>query len=176
MKKAVRLIKMVLIDNRQSKFEYSEEMNDIICRIIDYVLEDEIVKIPAEISLVLVDNEGIRDLNREFRNIDRATDVLSFPMLNYPEGKVYKDVYSNYTFDKCDLDGNCLVLGDIALSLERAEEQRREYGHSFLREVAYLVVHSMLHLLGYDHMEADEKAVMRKREEEILKKFSIGRE
>lgn len=167
---------MVLIDNRQDKFEFSDEMNNTICSIIDYVLEAEMVRIPAEISLILVDNEGIRSLNKEFRNIDRATDVLSFPMLDYPEGKVYKDVYSNYNFEKSDLDGDCLVLGDIALSLERAEEQRKEYGHSFLREATYLVVHSMLHLLGYDHMEAEEKAVMRKREEEILGKFSIGRE
>lgn len=167
---------MVLIDNRQNKFEYSQEMNDTISKIIDYVLDDEMVSIPTEISLILVDNEGIRNLNREFRNIDSATDVLSFPMLNYPEGKVYKDVYSNNIFDKSDLDDNYLVLGDIALSLERAEEQRKEYGHSFLREVAYLIVHSMLHLLGYDHMEVHEKAIMRKREEEILEKFSIGRE
>ncbi len=107
------------------------------------------------------------------RNIDRATDVLSFPMLEYPKGRVFKDVYTNYDFQPSDMDGENLVLGDIAISLEKAEEQSREFCHSFLREVCYLTVHSLLHLLGYDHMEDEDKKVMRRREEEILREFEL---
>ena len=100
---------------------------------------------------------------------------LSFPMLNYPENKVFKDVYINYEFDQSDLNDERLVLGDVALSLEKAKQQSEEFGHSFTRECAYLTVHSILHLLGYDHMDGIEKNIMRKREEEILSNFKISR-
>lgn len=96
-------------------------------------------------------------------------------MLDFEEGKVFKEVYSDNVFDETYLDGDELVLGDMVLSLERALEQSEEYNHSYEREVSYLVVHSILHLLGYDHMEIDEKRIMRKREEEILNKFNIVR-
>ena len=131
--------------------------------------------IPYQISLLFVDDEEIREINLETRNIDRATDVLSFPMLDYEKGKVYKDIYTNFEFDETFKDGEELVLGDMVLSLERALEQSEEYGHSYEREVCYLVVHSILHLLGYDHMEEEEKKIMRKREEEILNKLNIKR-
>lgn len=96
-------------------------------------------------------------------------------MLDYPKDKAFKDVYKNYEFDETYMDGEELVLGDIVLSLEKALEQSKEYNHSFKREASYLVVHSVLHLLGYDHMEEDEKKVMRKREEEILGQLDIRR-
>jgi len=96
--------------------------------------------------------------------------------LNYPKGKVYKDVYKNNNFSPADLNEGRLVLGDIVLSLERAKEQSEEYGHSLLREVCYLTIHSVLHLLGYDHMEEEERSIMRQREEKILEKFNITRE
>ena len=97
-------------------------------------------------------------------------------MLSYPEGEVYKDVYyKDRELLERNLDNGILVLGDIVLSLERAEEQRLEFGHSFLREAAYLTVHSVLHLLGYDHMNDSDKEKMRRREEEILNKFQITR-
>ena len=133
------------------------------------------MNIPFEISLLFVDNDEIREINNETRNIDKETDVLSFPMLDYPKDKVFKDVYKNYEFDETYMDGEELVLGDIVLSLEKALEQSKEYNHSFKREASYLVVHSVLHLLGYDHMEEDEKKVMRKREEEILGELDIKR-
>ena len=107
--------------------------------------------------------------------IDRATDVLSFPMLDYEDKKVFKECYKDFDFDITYKDGNELVLGDIVLSLERAKEQSIEYNHSFQREASYLVVHSVLHLLGYDHMEEEDKRKMRKREEEILNKLNISR-
>jgi probable rRNA maturation factor len=94
-------------------------------------------------------------------------------MLDYPEGKVFKETYLNYEFKECDMDSGNLVLGDIALSLEKAKEQSIEFGHSFLRETCYLTVHSVLHLLGYDHMAENEKKIMRDREEKILKEFNF---
>ena len=122
-----------------------------------------------------MNNEEIREINNDTRNIDRETDVLSFPMLEYEENKVFKDIYLDYEFDATYKDGDNLVLGDIVLSLEKALEQSKEYNHSFKRECSYLVVHSVLHLLGYDHMNEEEKTIMRKREEEILSKLDIRR-
>lgn len=126
--------------------------------------------------MLFVDNEEIREINSDTRNIDRETDVLSFPMLDYDDKKVFKEIYKEYKFSQSDFDGDELVLGDIVLSLEKALEQSIEFNHSFEREASYLVVHSVLHLLGYDHMEEEDKIIMRKREEEILNKLNITRE
>ena len=153
----------------------NEELINIINEVCEKALKAEEVNIPYQISLLFVDNEEIRDINRETRGIDKATDVLSFPMLDYPKDKVFKEVYKETKFNEIYLDGEELVLGDMVLSLERAKEQSIEYNHSFNREVCYLVVHSILHLLGYDHMEDEEKKRMRKREEEILGDLNITR-
>ena len=132
--------------------------------------------ISEEDQKLFVDNDEIREINNETRNIDRETDVLSFPMLDYEDKKVFKEIYKGYEFSQSDFDGDELVLGDIVLSLEKALEQSREFNHSFEREASYLVVHSVLHLLGYDHMVDEDKVIMRKREEEILNKLNITRE
>ncbi len=166
---------MLYIDDRQEKIKPTEELIDKIKATIDFALKEEGVKIPYQISLLFVDNEEIREINKENRNIDKVTDVLSFPILDYEEDKVFKDMYLNYEFDETFKDGDELVLGDIVLSLERALEQSIEYNHSFEREASYLVVHSVLHLLGYDHMEEDEKKIMRSEEEKILSKMNIVR-
>lgn len=166
---------MLYIDDRQEKIKPTEELIDKIKATIDFALKEEGVKIPYQISLLFVDNKKIREINKENRNIDKVTDVLSFPMLDYEEDKVFKDMYLNYEFDETFKDGDELVLGDIVLSLERALEQSIEYNHSFEREASYLVVHSVLHLLGYDHMEEDEKKIMRSEEEKILSKMNIVR-
>ena len=166
---------MIYTDNRQEKIEVTEELVKELEHTIEFALKEEEVNIPFEISLLFVDNDEIREINNETRNIDKETDVLSFPMLDYPKDKAFKDVYKNYEFDETYMDGEELVLGDIVLSLEKALEQSKEYNHSFKREASYLVVHSVLHLLGYDHMEDDEKKVMRKREEEILGQLDIRR-
>lgn len=167
---------MIFIDNRQINIELSKENEEILREIIDYTLKDEKVIIDYEISVIFIDNNMIKELNLEYRNIDKETDVLSFPMLEYTPKKVYKDLYIDFSFTDDYFDDGKLILGDIALSLEKAEEQSKEYGHSFIREVCYLTIHSVLHLLGYDHMEEDEKLMMRNREEEILEKFNIKRE
>lgn len=164
---------MIFIDNRQKKIDIAGGLENIITEVIEYALKEEKVDVPCEVSVIFVDNEGIRNINRENRGIDSATDVLSFPMLEYPEGKVFKETYQGYEFEESDMDSGNLVLGDIALSLEKVEEQRVEFGHSFLREACYLTVHSVLHLLGYDHMQENEKRKMREREEEILAEFQF---
>lgn len=119
----------------------------------------------CEISVSIVDNEEIRQINRQFRNIDKATDVLSFPMLTFQEGEQAER----------NEDGE-ILLGDIIISLERAREQAAEYGHSLKREIAFLTAHSMLHLLGYDHMTPEEEEEMFRRQKEILLLAGFPRE
>lgn len=166
---------MLYTDDRQDKIEVKEELVKRINEVCNVALKEEQVEVEYQISLLFVDNNEIKEINNETRNIDRETDVLSFPMLDFDSGNVFKDQYLNYKFDEVYLDGEELVLGDIVLSLEKALEQSEEYNHSFEREVCYLVVHSILHLLGYDHMEEEEKLIMRAREEYILKKLDIKR-
>lgn len=166
---------MIYVDNRQDKIEVTDEFIKKLESVIKFALKEEEVSIDCEISMLFVDNEEIRSINNETRGIDRATDVLSFPMLDYENKKVFKEIYKDNNFDATFMDGEELVLGDIVLSLERTLEQSKEYNHSFEREACYLVVHSVLHLLGYDHMEDEDKKIMRKREEEILGKLDITR-
>lgn len=116
----------------------------------------------AQVSVTFTDNEGIRELNREYRDIDRATDVLSFPLIDFEGG------------EEPPTNEAEVMLGDVVLSLERAQEQAEEFGHSLTREVAFLTVHSMLHLLGYDHVNSDEEdAEMRRRQREILGRMGL---
>ena len=166
---------MLYTENRQDKLEVTEDFIERLSNVCDFSLKEEGVECQYQISLLFVDNEEIREINNETRNIDRATDVLSFPMLDFEDKKVFNEMYLNYDFDETFKDGDELILGDMVLSLERALEQSEEYGHSYERVVSYLVVHSILHLLGYDHMEEDDKKRMRKREEEILNKLQIRR-
>lgn len=166
---------MIYVDNRQEKIEVSEILIENLKKVIEFTLREEEVDVECEVSLLFVDNEEIREINNETRSIDRETDVLSFPMLEYQDKKVFKQLYKNYEFSQSDFDGNELVLGDIVLSLEKTLEQSKEFNHSYEREASYLVVHSVLHLLGYDHMEEEDKVIMRSREEEILNKLNITR-
>lgn len=138
---------------------------ELIRKVIECVLKEEKIKKNLDVYVTLTNNETIRKINAEHRNIDKATDVLSFPMFNREEIPLLKKE-----------DNSEDILGDIIVSIERVREQAEEYGHSFERELAYLVTHGMLHLLGYDHMIEEEKIVMRKREEEILGVLNITRE
>lgn len=125
----------------------------------------------AQVDVLVTDDEGIRVINREYRNKDAATDVLSFPMHDFHRGR-----HALPGARLCDPDTGRVMLGDMVISEERAEAQAEEYGHSFSRECAYLTVHSMLHLLGYDHVdEGEEKAAMRAEEERILEKIGLER-
>ncbi len=141
----------VYIDNRQEKIDVDGNIIEILNLAIRESLLLEKESTDYEISLSIVDNEEIRNLNREYRNIDRETDVLSFPL--------------------DDNFGDIPLLGDIIISGEKALEQSIEYGHSLIREMAYLTVHSMFHLMGYDHMEDEEKKVMREKEKRVMEKI-----
>lgn len=134
-------------------------------------LAAERMSIPCEINVLVTDNEGIRAINRETRQIDQPTDVLSFPMFELTPGALPENLA-----DEADPDTGLLPLGDMAISLERAKAQAAEFGHSENREVGYLTIHSILHLLGYDHIdEGEQKRQMRAREEQILADIELPR-
>lgn len=140
-------------------------------RAIGAALEAEGVATPCEVDVLITDDEGIHQINLEQRGIDRPTDVLSFPMFNYLPGQPPADGAD------ADPATGLTPLGDMVISLERARAQAEEYGHPVERELCYLAVHSVLHLLGYDHMdEGEEKAQMRAREEAILGKLGMTRD
>ena len=151
----------LILDDRQDKLEVSEELiekiKDIIIECLDYEGYDD----NYEVSLSFVDNKEIHELNREYRGVDRVTDVLSFPLLSDD-------------FEDVELEEES--LGDIVVSLERALEQSIEYNHSFQREVCFLICHSMFHLLRYDHDTDENTKEMREKEEHILNKLNITRE
>ena len=144
----------------------------------DKVLETEGVEKSAaagiEASLYIVDDEEIRGMNSEHRGIDSATDVLSFPNIDY-DGEPAADVIGAGVPDSEDPETGHLLLGDIVIDSERAVAQASEYGHSIKREFSFLVAHSMLHLLGYDHMTEDEARIMEDRQEEVLTELGITR-
>ncbi len=156
---------IIEIINNQNAFPFGEKEERLIINAIEAVSKEAKLSKETEVSVTICDNGEIREINREYRNIDNATDVLSFPMYSYSEPMVLSEEI---------LEGENM-LGDIVISLERAREQAEEYGHSTERELSFLTVHSMLHLLGYDHMEEEERAVMREREEYFLEKIGQRR-
>ena len=133
-------------------------------------LEAEHVNVPCEINVLVTDDAGIRAINRAMRNIDRETDVLSFPMFQFTPGQFPEDVQEDI-----DPQTGLLPLGDMAISLERARDQAKRFGNSLRRETGYLTIHSILHLLGYDHIEDDEAEVMEAREDAILRDLALER-
>ena len=123
--------------------------------------------------MFLTDNSGIHEVNRQFRGIDAPTDVLSFPMIPFETPADYQILDQDESF--FDLDTEELLLGDIMISAERVISQAEDYGHSIKREFCFLVAHSMLHLLGYDHMVPEEAAIMEQKQEAALEKLGITR-
>jgi probable rRNA maturation factor len=150
----------IILENRQDKINLEDELidklNDIIIECLHYEGYDD----DYDVSLSFVDNKEIRELNREFRGIDKETDVLSFPLLDY----------------EFNVELGEVSLGDIVVSLEKALDQSIEYNHSIEREVCFLVCHSMFHLLGYDHDTEENTKEMRHKEEHILGKLNITRD
>ena len=154
---------MIYFTNSQDRFSITYSMKILIRRAVVQTLAYEGFGNDCEVSVTFTDNEGIRVLNKTYRQIDRETDVLSFPMIDFDGG------------EEPPTDDETVVLGDIVLSLEKARAQAEEFGHSFEREVAFLTVHSMLHLLGYDHVNSDEEdAEMRRRQREILEGMGLS--
>ena len=154
----------------EAEVDVPEGTEDLLRRVISAALAAEGVDLPCEINVLLTDDEGIHQVNREMRQVDRPTDVLSFPMFDLKPGEKPE------AGDE-DPESGLVPLGDMCISLERAAAQAGEFGHSLEREVSYLTVHSVLHLLGYDHMdEGPMKRQMRVHEEFILDKLGITRE
>ncbi len=144
------------IDNRQSIHPVDEALMEEVERAVKMSLQLERNSLDYEVSVSFVTNEEIHELNRDYRGVDRPTDVLSFQM---DEEEVYGEMD--------------VVLGDIVISMEKALEQAEDFGHSLTREVVYLTVHSMFHLMGYDHMNEEEKAEMRGKEKAVLKELGV---
>ena len=159
----------VLITNSQKAIKVPSGLRILIRRACNAVLEFEHFEAPAEISVTFVDNAAIAELNNQYRNKPMPTDVLSFPEFELTPGQLPGQ-------EDADPGTGYVPLGDMAISLERVKAQAKEYGHSNRRELAYLAVHSVLHLLGYDHMdEGQQKAQMRAREEAIMAALGLER-
>lgn len=163
---------MIMVEhevNLEAEVDFSDEHFDLLLQVICEALDAEGVEVPCEVNVLITDDEEIHAINMEQRDVDRPTDVLSFPMFELQMGDKPEE-------DWADPDTGLVPLGDMVISLERCAEQAEEFGHPLERELAYLAVHSVLHLLGYDHMdEGPMKAQMREREEAILESLNITR-
>ena len=147
--------------------EEKKEYEDIINRVVGECFKTEnLIDSKMYINIILTTSENIKEYNKKYRNIDKETDVLSFPMFEKDE---LNEKINNKDFQTID------VLGDMIISIPKVEEQAKEYGHSFERELAYMVVHSFYHLMGYDHMVEEDKTEMRAKEENVLNKLKITR-
>lgn len=155
------------------EFPFSAE--DTARQVCEGVLKAEGCPYPASVYLLLTDGEEIRRLNRQYRQTDRVTDVLSFPNLDFSQAGHF-EIPKEREADYFDPDTGELVLGDICICVERMREQAESYGHSLRREFAFLVAHSMFHLCGYDHMEEADARLMEKKQEEILEALGITRD
>ena len=147
--------------------EEKKEYEDIIKKVVEECFKTEnLVDSKMYINIILTTSENIKEYNKKYRNINKETDVLSFPMFEKDE---IREKIDNKDFQTID------VLGDMIISIPKVEEQAKEYGHSFERELAYMVVHSFYHLMGYDHMVEEDKTEMRAKEEIILNNLKITR-
>jgi probable rRNA maturation factor len=151
-------------------FNVSSEIEKTVAACVDYLnCEYEV-----QVNVLLTDNETIHEMNRENRNIDRPTDVLSFPMIEWEE-PAKCDFTEEEEIYLCDPDSGELLLGDIVISVDKVGEQAEEYGHSRKRELLFLIAHSMLHLFGFDHEDEDEREEMERMQKEILNSIGVTR-
>lgn len=159
---------------KETEVDFDFDYETLAKEVVEFSLEHELFPYEAEVNLTLTDNAGIHAINKEYRQIDRPTDVLSFPMLSY-EAPGDFSFLSDENEDDFNPDTGEVMLGDIIISVDKVKEQALEYGHSEKREFAFLITHSMLHLFGYDHMEPDEAAVMEEHQRKILDALGITR-
>ena len=158
-------------DETGTKFDFDQM--DVYRRAVDTVLDLEGCPYEAEVSLLITDDKLIQEINRDQRGIDAPTDVLSFPMVQYAHPGDFSGVED---MDDCfNIETGELMLGDIVLSIDRVRSQAEEYGHSIMREVAFLIVHSMLHLIGYDHIEEEDRILMEDRQRKVMDILGILR-
>ncbi len=156
----------------EKKLDISWE--EIIRQVVEGTLDYEGCPYETEVNVVLTDNEGIKEVNQEYRNVDGPTDVLSFPMLEYDSPSDFEGVEEQFA-DCFNPETGELMLGDIMISVDKVTEQAEKYGHSKERELAFLTAHSMLHLCGYDHMEEEERLFMEQKQREILEGIGYRR-
>ncbi|WAM30686.1 rRNA maturation RNase YbeY [Caldicellulosiruptor naganoensis] len=156
----------IYIQNQQDKYQIDENIyriiEDSVLNTLKIFMDDD----NYEISVMIVDNQFIKELNKNYRNIDEETDVLSFPIFEFKNGVLQEDI---------TIVEEEIPLGDIVISIEKVYEQAKEFGHSVKREIAYLTVHSVLHLLGFDHIEENDRKLMRKYEEMVLEGMGLTR-
>lgn len=151
--------------------EENKEFEELIEKVVETCFREEmLLNTNLYLNIILTNPENIRRANKEYRNIDKETDVLSFPMFEKQE---IEELIEKSKVAKLEVED---VLGDIIISIQRVEEQAKEYGHSFARELSYMVVHGFYHLMGYDHIKEEDKKLMRPKEEFILNKLNITRQ
>ena len=158
---------MTVIIDYETDIKLDLPYEELINKVVAQSVETENCPYEVCVNVLLTDNESIHQLNRDYRGVDRVTDVLSFPLI--------EDLNDLQAADE-EEETEPVALGDVVICLPRAEEQAREYGHSREREIVYLYVHSVLHLLGYDHMEEEDKQEMRAREEEVMQEVDLQRQ
>lgn len=156
---------MLTIDLIDETEQLEQEILDEIDRLLQHAAKEETIKQNSELSVTFVTNDRIQEINAEYRNIDRPTDVISFALEDEVEGEAA--IVST--------PDNPVLLGDIIISIEKAKEQAEEYDHSFMRELGFLAVHGFLHLLGYDHMNEEDETEMFKRQDVILESYGLDR-
>lgn len=165
---------MSFVIEKECGIDFPFDYEKLAEKVVSFCLEYENFPYEAEVTLTLTDNEGIHVINREQRGVDQATDVLSFPMLSYVNPRDFSFLSMERESDFNPDTGEAL-LGDIVISVERVKEQAFSYGHSEEREFAFLIVHSMLHLFGYDHMEEKDAKQMEAKQKQILDALQITR-
>ncbi|MBR1931760.1 MAG: rRNA maturation RNase YbeY [Lachnospiraceae bacterium] len=166
---------MTLFVENETERVFSFSIDEIAHKVVEAVLEAESCPYEAQVNILLTDNEGIHNFNRDYRGVDRETDVLSFPNLDFSEEGKF-EIAEDDEVDYFDPDTGELILGDIIISVDKVSEQAESYGHSEMREFAFLVAHSMYHLCGYDHMVPEEAKVMEEKQEAILVELGITRD
>ncbi|MBD5550586.1 MAG: rRNA maturation RNase YbeY [Lachnospiraceae bacterium] len=166
---------MTIYLENETEVQFDFDTEETARLVAEKVLEQEQCPYEAVINILLTDDQGIRQFNHDFRDIDRPTDVLSFPNIAYEQPADFEHVEEEAA-DCFEPDTGELVLGDIIISVDKVKEQSMAYGHSEKREFAFLTAHSMLHLLGYDHMTEEEAATMEEKQEKALKALGITRE
>lgn len=164
---------MSILFEENTNVDFDFDYNETASRVVSEALSYEGFKRDAQISITIVDADEIKSINKEFRNIDKATDVLSFPLIDFSRDHNYE--IDEDSIDCIDPENGEVMLGDIVLCIDKIKSQALEYNHSVLREYAFLIAHSMLHLLGYDHMVENEAKDMERRQEEILMSLGISR-
>ena len=160
-------------NNTEKEFDF--DASDIALKVVEKALDNHGIKLRTAVNLIIVDETAIRETNREMRDIDKVTDVLSFPNLEYDTPGIIEVPEQQY-YEYYDPETEDLLLGDIMICAEKIFSQAEEYGHSIKREYAFLVAHSILHLLGYDHIDDDERRNMEMKQDEMLRELGITRD